>query len=602
MILNNVVRFLLSSVLLCYTSAQIGSHLNNSRSIQHCTPWSFYDKYSQKCKCFKYIRCSDYHDGVYLKAGYCATYDTDTEILSVAICPYFQSSGFNMTKFDNHYWYIQLPENISELNNYLCGAMNRTGRVCSKCKDGHGPAVMSIGFQIQCSQCIGVWYGIPLYLFLELFPITIFYLILLIFQINITSAPMTSYIMYSQLIVIVCDRLLSGDMPVLTGILFSMNKHYQLVAKVIISIYDVWNLRLFHYLMPSFCISSTLNPIHIAFLGYISVFYPLCLIILTWTCVELHGHNFRPIIWLWKPFHGCLVHLRRGWNTKSDIIDVFASFFLLSFTKCLYQVLLLMIDQNITKVSHFRGVYSDKAHVLNLDLSTTYGSTEHLIFAIPALITSCIFNILPTLLLLFYPFRLFRACLSKCKLNGLALYTFVEKFYGCYRNGLDGGKDMRSFASLYFILRVTIYFTKGVGALLMISNNDPYFIRSIVFTATLVLISLCRPYKETYMNVLDILLLAHLGLLCHLVSSYQGFEIQARFELTVAAMLLLPFAGFILLVSVRVLQSIIKMRCFQAILKKSKQLCRCAFSSTEQVLSALIEPTVTGISYGSTIH
>ena len=244
--------------------------------------------------------------------------------------------------------------------------MGRSGRVCSKCEDGFGPAVMSVGFQIQCSKCIGVWYGIPLYLFLELFPITIFYFILLIFQMNITSAPMTSYIMYSQLIIIAYDRLLSGDMPVLTGILFSMNKHRQLIAKVIISLFDVWNLCFFHQLMPPFCISSRLKPIHIASLGYISVFYPWFLMFLTWACVELHGRNFRPIVWLWKPFHRCLAHLRRGWNTKSDIIDVFASFFLLSFTKCLYLVLLFMTDQKIIKMSHFRGVYSDQAHILDL--------------------------------------------------------------------------------------------------------------------------------------------------------------------------------------------------------------------------------------------
>ena len=35
---------------------------------------------------------------------------------------------------------------------------------------------------------------------------------------------------------------------------------------------------------------------------------------------------------------------------------------------------------------------------------------------------------------------------------------FVETFYGCYRNGLDGGKDMRSFADLHFVLRGMLFF------------------------------------------------------------------------------------------------------------------------------------------------
>ena len=65
---------------------------------------------------------------------------------------------------------------------------------------------------------------------------------------------------------------------------------------------------------------------------YISVVYPLFLIFLTWVCIELHGRNFRPLVWLWRPFHRCFVRLRRRWDTKSDIIDVFITFVLLSTT------------------------------------------------------------------------------------------------------------------------------------------------------------------------------------------------------------------------------------------------------------------------------
>ena len=78
------------------------------------------------------------------------------------------------------------------------------------------------------------------------------------------------------------------------------------------------------------------------------------------------------------------------------------------------------------------------------DQSIPCGSSEHLAFAIPAVF---IFNILPTFLLLLYPIGMFRVCLSKCRLDGIALGIFVERFYSCYRDGLDGGRDMRSFAA-----------------------------------------------------------------------------------------------------------------------------------------------------------
>ena len=95
------------------------------------------------------------------------------------------------------------------------------------------------------------------------------------------------------------------------------------------------------------------------------------------------------------------------------------------------------------------------------DQSIPFGSSEHFAFAIPAVFIFLVFNILPTLLLLLYPIGMFRVCLSKCRLDGIALGNFVEKFYSCYRDGLDGERDMRSFAAMYFITRAFIYIMKS---------------------------------------------------------------------------------------------------------------------------------------------
>ena len=49
-----------------------------------------------------------------------------------------------------------------------------------------------------------MWYGIPLYLMIELVPITAFYLFILVFQIHIlTSPPMVNFIFYSQMVMFV---------------------------------------------------------------------------------------------------------------------------------------------------------------------------------------------------------------------------------------------------------------------------------------------------------------------------------------------------------------------------------------------------------------
>ena len=52
--------------------------------------------------------------------------------------------------------------------------------------------------------------------------------------------------------------------------------------------------------------------------------------------------------------------------------------------------------------------------------------------------------------------------------HSLSLTAFTEKFYGCYRDGLDGGRDMRSFASFYFLLRYIYHsFTMACSCIIL---------------------------------------------------------------------------------------------------------------------------------------
>ena len=83
--------------------------------------------------------------------------------------------------------------------------------------------------------------------------------------------------------------------------------------------------------------------------------YPLCLIIITSLCVELHGRNVAPIIKLWRPFHKYFVKIRKEWDVRNDIIDVFATFLLLSCSKLMYQSVLLMYCQAVMRANSESG-------------------------------------------------------------------------------------------------------------------------------------------------------------------------------------------------------------------------------------------------------
>jgi len=71
------------------------------------------------------------------------------------------------------------------------------------------------------------------------------------------------------------------------------------------------------------------------------------------------------------------------------------------------------------------------------DEELQYFWEEHLPYAILAVIITLVFNILPLLLLLLYPFQCFQQCLSTCRLRWHGLPIFIDAFQGCYKNGTE---------------------------------------------------------------------------------------------------------------------------------------------------------------------
>ena len=344
--------------------------------------------------------------------------------------------------------YAQMPDNISQLNDYMCGSMNRKGRICSECIDGFAPSITSIRY--ECSNCTSIQYGIPLYLFLEFVPITLFYLAVLVFQISVTSSPMTFSVMYSQM----ASYAFTFAISLKSGPLYTS-------AKILTVLHGMWNLDFFRYILPPFCVYSNLKIIHVLFLGYISAAYPILLIVFTLILIKLRSHNLQPFLWLWNKL-GCLISIR---NSKTTIVDIFATFFFLSYTK------LCFISQLIfgnTKI--YRANSTQTYAVLLVDPSVQYFSKEHIPYVVIGVLVLLIFGVLPALLLAVYPIRKLRSLLLMDRFGGhnTTLNIFVEKFYSCYRDGLDGGRDMRSFASLNLFI-ILLYMLLSVwGDLLTI--------------------------------------------------------------------------------------------------------------------------------------
>ena len=552
---------LLLGIALSFTIVQV----NSSEEVvpldhQHpqCPLWYYYyDTGTQKCSCLPnwLVHCN--HDGnAFLDFGHLLSYDEGRRVLSRTVQRNLQlPRRYNITSAGE----VLLPRNISRLNEYICTPLNRKGYMCSECIEGFGPSMISSYMgDIMCYDCRkgSGWYGVFLYLFIEFIPLIVFYLLILVFHIRITSAPMICFIMYSQLMVIAFQNSADSDSP-LNLVKFSKNETLRPMSKVFLTLYGVFNLQFFCFDVDPFCVSSQLTPLHLALLGYVSAFYPFLLTALIWISYELHDRNFRPLVVLWKPFRRWFAQLSKGWNKQNDITDVFASFFVLSYTKIMYQTLLAL---NADKIDNYSLVFEPVSHssyILNADSSIEVESSKFICIAIFTGLLFCMFNIFPILLLVLYPFQWFRSALSKCSLNKLginyAINHFVEKFHHSYRDGLDGGKDMRSFSGLHLLLRFMII----VPVLLLrnIFRLDEWFLRGITLSITALLVALCRPYKQMYINVLDAVLLFYLAIFCYLLSSNQDCEVL-YFVPMMQILILAPFVIFVVVILIKLIQGV----------------------------------------------
>ena len=462
---------------------------------------------------------------VLLRLGYCATYQKG-EGVYISRCPYYQLKGHTVSISEPGY--IELPYNISELNDYMCGPMNREGFLCKDCIDGFGPSITSVGY--QCSNCTDAWYGVPLFLIVKFVPMTLFYISILLFKIHLVSPPMTFYIIYSHFIVY--EILIGRREPIEKLVAYYENNT---AFKSILLFYGIWNLDFVRYISPPFCVSSRLKPTHIEILDYFSNFYLLFLLFFTWMCIEMHGRNFRPLVWLWKPFHKCFVRFQRKWDLRNDMIDVFASLFLLFYIKLVY--LGSVLYQRYGLDYTMKG----KRQTGSVDIDGYIMRQQLTLFVIPLL---TVFSLFPVLLLVLYPFKLFRRCLSRCRLEHFFVTVFVEKFHGCYRDGLNGGRDMRSFSGMKFLLMLLLSthsfvpFTK-----LKISH---WVCNAFILLPIALLIALLRPYKKIYMTISDTLQISHFLVVCLLLSRdyFTGEETQLFAVMLLPAVVLGLFVIF----------------------------------------------------------
>ena len=444
-----------------------------------CPPWAVCGNQSV-CKCSHNlpdkVDCSDITLQLSVVKSHCVTYDNNTDVLHVGLCIENSVNGYKDM-------YLPLPTNTFEMNQKMCGGhWNREGQLCGKCKPGHAPLVYS--YELKCVSCDKGQKNYWIFLLIALGPSTIFFLIVLFFKINTTSSHLHGYLLFSQAV----------SMPSFVRVAWLAERDSRIrmtILKIFMLFCSIWNLDILKGVYPNICLDvSTLTVLS---LEYIVALYPLALVVLSYILITLHARNYRIVVFAWRPFRYLFTFFRRNWDIRSTVIDTYTSFFQLSFLKIVGISCDLLIPIPDYKTN--RNGYT-KSLVLYYDGSVKFLSHEHLPHAILAFILLLVFCILPTLLLLLYPFRWFQVVLSSLRLRSQMLQAVMDSFQGYYKDGTEEGtRDCRWFSAVPLLVCYTF----------MILNNCTqdgtfYPVGSAITAVVVILIVFIQPYKRIYSN------------------------------------------------------------------------------------------------------
>ena len=399
----------------------------------------------------------------------CVTFDPNTNELFEGKC---MESCWNPAIVKD---LLPLPINVSELNQFMCEEKwNRTGRLCGKCLPGHSPLAYS--YDMRCVKCPEGNNNIWKYILIAFGPLTVFYFIVLFLKINVTSS-------YLHGCVIFCQVLL---MPVEVRNSVQYDKLYpqtKISASTVISAYSIWNLDFFRLLNPGICLD--LSPLTVMAFDYIVALYPLLLTIVSYLLIELHARNVRPVVILWKPFRYLFICFRRNLDSKTTVIDAYATFFVLSYTKILY------ISADLLTPVQVYSLNNDSVKLaLYYDATFDYFGREHLPYAISAIFYSVIV-IAFTLFIFVYQLSWFQRALSAMKLHSHIMIALMNSIQCGYKDGTEPGtRDYRWFAGVPLVGRALLIFISAT-----VINECYISVAIVIIVSIIVLTTLLQPYK-----------------------------------------------------------------------------------------------------------
>ena len=443
-------------------------------SSQTCPTW--FIRQANNCECGhqmdNVLQCSKAENKTEILDGFCLTYNNDTEHFGP--CPYNTKS--RLSNFNN------VPSDVSKLDEEMCGPLNRTGLLCSRCQPGLGPAVFS--YYKECKECMPQPLGWLLFFVRLTVPLTLVCVIVIVFRINISSPVLNSFVLMAQVLNTVLYR---NDPFAISGYTPSYS-----FLKFMADLLGLFNLDFFMFLIPSFCISEHMSTLTVVALEYIEALYPIVFTLAVYLFISLHDRGCKIIVFCWRPFHNCLARFRRRWELKGSVVNAFATFFLLSYSR------FCSISLSLLKPVPLYDKHGDITYTLFFTADFNVGT--YIPLAILASILTVTMVFLPAVFLLLYQNHFFQRCLFSCKIKCVLIRELANITQGYFKNSTTPGtRDCRWFAGVYLLLRIIF--------IAFSAQTYHHVVYLMVFIITPAIILGLRPYKKDRYNYFEAFLL-----------------------------------------------------------------------------------------------
>ena len=457
--------------------------------MQQCPP-GYIMKYTDKgidCVCsantatkyFGIQRCDTIKKIVFIGRGYWARYNDDFNVsentLESGNCPYTYCHTDNKSLSTDY----ELPNHPSrhELDRLICGS-TRTGKVCGHCRHNYSTFFHSISY--NCSPNEHCNLGFLLYVLSELLPVTLLFLIIVLFRIQLTSGALNGFILFVQVIdVMLVDA--NGYIQTKKGI-FGFMKAYRFI-------YRMFNLEFFTLDELSFCIWQGATTMDVLAVKYITIVYALLLVVVTIVVMKI-----------------CTIKCFKL-SPKGSIIHGLSAFFVICYAQCTKVTLVVLTPTPVYGLGFKRLEYA-----VYYQGDIPYMKGDHLRYAIPALFFLVTFVAVPPILLLVYPlcykiFALLRIEETRfihltCRIIPLEkIKPLFDSFQSCFKD------NYRFMAGVYFLYRLAVH----VPFVLADTFTKYYVILEIELVLMLTIQATNYVYKKYWHNILDILLFANLA-------------------------------------------------------------------------------------------